>query len=63
MIIYLISNHLSTAAGITCYAVHPGGVKTNLGTHLEGFWGCLLCCIKPCFKTAESGAKVCMQPT
>ena len=56
----LTQDVLLSAAGVTCYAVNPGGVATNLQgrAHPNCFWGFLLCCLRPCFKQPEEGAHV-----
>ena len=50
-----------SAAGITCYAVHPGVVATYLqsaATDVGCCWRFALSCCRPCFKSPENGAKV-----
>lgn len=42
---------------ITVNCVHPGGVATNFGSGLEGFWKSLIKLAKPLLRTPEKGAE------
>uniref|UniRef100_A0A3Q1FGU2 Retinol dehydrogenase 12, like n=1 Tax=Acanthochromis polyacanthus TaxID=80966 RepID=A0A3Q1FGU2_9TELE len=43
--------------GVTCYALHPGAVKTDLQRHVSGPMYLLMLFIRPFFKTAVQGAQ------
>uniref|UniRef100_A0A3P8SR66 Retinol dehydrogenase 12, like n=1 Tax=Amphiprion percula TaxID=161767 RepID=A0A3P8SR66_AMPPE len=43
--------------GVTCYALHPGAVKTDLQRHVSGPMYLIMMFIRPFFKTAVQGAQ------